>query len=161
MPHAHHYHGIKHILKYLHATKNEGIIFWRTTSNEYLPAAYPPRICSNVHDLLLDGRLSHEPLRYHVLCEWVECDLLILSRVDTSTNMSDHFTKQLGPTLFHRHVDYIMGRVPPHYTQWFHKLFASTQWAGPTSNAPTSLQPIAAVAAQFYAHWLPVLTSVF
>ncbi len=36
-PHALHYHGIKHILKYLHATKDDGVFFWRTTSKEYLP----------------------------------------------------------------------------------------------------------------------------
>jgi hypothetical protein len=40
-------------------------------------------------------------IKYHILCEWVEHNLLFLSRVDTSVNMSDHFTKQLGPTLFH------------------------------------------------------------
>ena len=27
--------------------------------------------------------------------------------------MADHFTKALGPALFHRHVDYILGHVPP------------------------------------------------
>jgi hypothetical protein len=212
MPHALHYHGIKHILKYLHATKDDGIFFWQTTSNEYFPAVSLLMIHSNVHDLLLDGCHFHEPLelhgfvdsnwaacpqtcrsftgtclclaggcvtyktqllptvalssteaeyvgacnsgkmklfvrsilwdlgvpqsaasilykdtdaciamanaqkpttrtrhmdiKYHVLCEWVEHDLLILSRVDTLVNMSDHFTKQLGPTLFHCGVDY-------------------------------------------------------
>ncbi len=48
----------------------------------------------------------HMDIKYHVLCEWVECDLLVLSRVDTLVNMLDHLTKQLGPTLFHRHVKY-------------------------------------------------------
>jgi hypothetical protein len=267
MPHALHYHSIKHIPKYLHATKDDGIFFWQTTSNEYLPAVSLPTIHSNVHDLLLDGRPSHEPLelhgfvdsnwaacpqtchsftgtclclaggcvayktqllptvalssteaeymgacnsgkmilfvwsilwdlgvpqlaasilykdndaciamanaqkpttcirhmdiKYHVLCEWVEHDLLILSWVYTSINMSDHFIKQLGPTLFHRHVGYIMGRVPLHYTQWFRKLFGSTSRAVLARTVPKSLQPIAAVAARLYAHWLPVLTSVF
>ena len=36
----------------------------------------------------------------------MERDLLVLSRVDTLVNMLDHLTKQLGPTLFHRHVEY-------------------------------------------------------
>jgi hypothetical protein len=106
-------------------------------------------------------RTRHMDIKYHVLCEWVERDLLVLSRVDTSVNMSDHFTKQLGPTLFHRHVDCIMGRVPPHYTQWFRKIFGSTSRAVPARTVPKSLQPIPAVAARLYAHWLPVLTSVF
>ncbi len=261
MPYALHYHGINHILKYLHATKDDGIFFWRTTSNEYLPAVSLPTIHSNVHNLLLDGRPSHEPLelhgfvysywaarpqthrsftgtclclaggcvayktqllptvalsstevvymgacnsgkmilfvrsilwdlgvpqlaasilykdndaciaianaqepttrtrymdiKYHFLCEWVEHDLLIFSWVDTLVKMLDHFTNQLGPTLFHCHVDYIMGWIPPHYTQWFRKLFGSTSWAVLDRTVPKYLQPVV------YAHWLPVLTSVF
>ena len=55
-------------------------------------------------------------LKYNVLCEWVERDLIKLERVATKLNLADHFTKQLGPLLFHRHVDYIMGRVPPQYS---------------------------------------------
>jgi hypothetical protein len=105
-------------------------------------------------------RTRQMDIKYHVLCEWVERDLLVLSRVDTSVNMSDHFTKQLGPTLFHRHVDYIMGRIPPHYTQWFCKLFRSTSRAVPARTVPASAQPIAVVRAQLYAHWLPVLSGV-
>jgi hypothetical protein len=99
-------------------------------------------------------------IKSHVLCEWVERDLLVLSCVDTLINMFDHFTKQLGPTLFHRHVDYIMGRIPPHNTQWFRKLFGLTSRAVPVRTVPASAQPIAVVAARLYAHWLPVLTGV-
>jgi hypothetical protein len=102
----------------------------------------------------------HMDIKYHVLCEWVEHDLLVLSCVDTLVNMSGHFTKQLGPTLFHRHVDYIMGWIPPHYTQWFHKLFGSTSQAVPARTVPASAQPIAVVTACLYAHWLPVFTGV-
>ncbi len=65
-PHALHYHSIKHILKYLHATKDDGFFFWQTTSNEYLPAVSLPTIHSNVYNLLLDGRCSHEPLELHL-----------------------------------------------------------------------------------------------
>ena len=61
-------------------------------------------------------------IKYNVLCEWVERDLILLRRADTTINMADHFTKQLGPTLFQRHVDYIMGHVPPHYTVHFQRL---------------------------------------
>ena len=61
-------------------------------------------------------RTRHIDTRYHALCEWVERDLIKLERVDTSKNMADHFTKQLTPTLFNRHVDYILGKVPPHYS---------------------------------------------
>ena len=61
-------------------------------------------------------------IKYNVLCKWVEQDLVLLQRADTMINMADNFTKQLGPTLFQRHVDYIMGHVPPHYTVHFQRL---------------------------------------
>ncbi len=75
IPHALHYHGVKHILKYLHATKDDGIFFWWTTSNEYLLVVSPPAIRSNVHDLLFDRRPSHDPLELHgfVDSNWAAC----------------------------------------------------------------------------------------
>lgn len=68
------------------------------------------------------ARTRHIDTRYHALCEWVERDLIKLERVDTSRNMADHFTKQLTPTLFNRHVDYIMGHVPPQYSPCYNYL---------------------------------------
>ncbi len=82
----------------------------------------------------------------------MERDILLLSCMDTLVNMSDHFTKQLGPTLFHHHVDYIMGWIPPHYTQWFKNLLGSSSRAVPARTVPASAQPIAVVAAQLYVH---------
>ncbi len=61
------------------------------------------------------SRTRHMHIWYHVLCEWVERDLIILERVDTTINETDHFTKLLSCTLFHRHIDYIMGHVLPEY----------------------------------------------
>jgi hypothetical protein len=58
----------------------------------------------------------HMDIRYNVLCEWVKRDLIILERVDTTINEADHFTKLLSRVLFHRHIDYIMGHVPPEYS---------------------------------------------
>ena len=74
-PHALHYHGVKHILKYLHATKDDGIFFWRTISKEYLPAVSPPVVRSNVHDLLFDRCPSLDPLELHgfVNSDWAAC----------------------------------------------------------------------------------------
>lgn len=217
-----HYNAVRHILKYLYVTRQDGLYFWRTEPNEQLPYKEPPTINSNAHDLLFDGRPHHDATdahaymdatwasclktrrsfgglcirfaggtiaykawlqatvalsstesefisasdcgkvilyirsilwdlgvpqdsatiayednnactamanaqkpttrtrhidtRYFALCEWVERDLLKLERVDTSQNLADHFTKQLSSTLFHRHVDYIMGHVPPKYS---------------------------------------------
>jgi hypothetical protein len=54
--------------------------------------------------------------RYFALSEWVERDLMILERIDTSVNEADHFTKILERTLFYRHVDHIMGHIPPAYS---------------------------------------------
>ncbi len=58
----------------------------------------------------------HMDIRYHVLCEWVEHDLIVLERVDTTINEADHFTKILSHVLFLRHIGYIVGHVPPEYS---------------------------------------------
>ena len=55
-------------------------------------------------------------IRYFALCDWVERDLVILERVDTSQNLADHFTKRLDFTKFACHTDYIMGRTIPRYS---------------------------------------------
>ena len=61
-------------------------------------------------------RTRHMDIKFYALCEWVERDLIRLERIDTTVNLADHFTKILSPILFRRHTDYIMGRVPPHYS---------------------------------------------
>jgi hypothetical protein len=42
-----------------------------------------------------------------------------LERVASILNVADIFTKQLGPLLFRRHCDYLMGRVPPQYSSHY------------------------------------------
>ena len=266
-----HYDGVKHMLKYLYRTKSDGIYFWRTTPNESLPYESPPTINSNAHDLLVDGRPSHEPMdlhgffdadwaacpltrrsmggdclrlaggtiaykarlqptvaqssteseymeasdggrmllfvrsilwdlgipqcaasiayedndactamanaqkptartrhmdvKYHVLAEWVERDLIHLERVHTSKNMADHFTKQLTPALFHRHMDYILGHVPPQYSHYYKQFYDRyrLRLTKPTipSTVPDKLPavdhdsrtPTAAAAARLVAVW--------
>jgi hypothetical protein len=64
-------------------------------------------------------RTRHMDIKFHALCDWVERDLLILQRVSTHQNLADHFTKSLPRILFHRHVDFIMGHVPPPYSPKF------------------------------------------
>ena len=61
-------------------------------------------------------RTRHMDIRYFALADWVERDIMILERVHTSINMADHMTKILDRTLFYRHVDHIMGHVPPLYS---------------------------------------------
>ena len=41
--------------------------------------------------------------------------MVILERIDTTINMSDHFTKGLSQALFHQHKDYLLGHIPPMY----------------------------------------------
>jgi hypothetical protein len=56
-------------------------------------------------------RTQHMNIRYHILCKWVEQDLVILERVDTTINEANHFAKKLNRVLFHCHIDYIMGHT--------------------------------------------------
>jgi hypothetical protein len=237
-PHKIHFAGLRHLLRYLFHTREDGIYYWRAQPREDLPAVPPPQINSNLHDLMMDGRPTHHPLdmysymdaewatcpltrrsmgggtimiaggavgwkanllptvamssteaefmeaaiigrmmlfcrsimwdlgipqcaatvgyedndactsmamaekptprtrhidvKYHVICQWTEQDLIRLERVASALNVADIFTKQLGPLLFRRHCDYLMGRVPPQYS-------AHYQNVGMTSN-PTRLQ---------------------
>ena len=271
-----HYDGVKSILKYLYATKDDGIYFWRPVPNKALQAVEPPPIKSNAHDLLLDGRPLDDPLqltsyvdaewgtcpqtrrsftgcclrlaggtvayktklqptvaqssteaefmggtdagkmllyvrsimwdlgipqlaasplyedndaatamansskpttrtrhmdiKYHVLCEWVDRDLVVMERVDTTVNMADHFTKQLGPTLFHRHIDYILGHVPPTYSSCFRRMYSSVQDKLKQSERtttplpvklPTHAMPTAAAAARLLASWSRILVPIW
>eukprot|EP00804_Cyclotella_cryptica_P008366 CCRYP_018322-RB/>CCRYP_018322-RB protein AED:0.58 eAED:0.58 QI:0/-1/0/1/-1/0/1/0/159 len=64
-------------------------------------------------------RTRHMDIRYFALAEWVEHDLMVLERINTSINLADHMTKILDRTLFYRHVDYIMGHIPPLYSSCY------------------------------------------
>jgi hypothetical protein len=61
-------------------------------------------------------RTRHIDIKYFALCDWVECDLIHLERIDTSINIADHLTKPLSRILFHRHADFLLGHVPPKYS---------------------------------------------
>ncbi len=61
-------------------------------------------------------RTRHIDIKYFLLSEWVERDLMWLERIDTSINLADHFAKSLQPALFHRHADFILGHIPPAYS---------------------------------------------
>ena len=58
----------------------------------------------------------HIDIKYFSLCDWVEPDLMLLERIDTKINMSDHFTENLSKALFHHLVDFILGHIPPPYS---------------------------------------------
>jgi hypothetical protein len=99
-------------------------------------------------------RTRHIDIKYFSLCNWVERDLMILDRIDTSINMADHLTKALQPTLFHRHADYLLRHIPPAYSPVYESI------VGPLTNhtpdidkfIPTSLTTLlTARAARIYA----------
>ncbi len=70
-----HYHGVKHALKYLYCTKDNGIYFWRTTPRNDLAIGPDPPINSNKQDLLLDNRPKHDANIAHAYTDsdWVTC----------------------------------------------------------------------------------------
>ena len=57
----------------------------------------------------------HIDIKYFALCDWVDHDLILLERINTSINPADHLMKILTRALFHRHGDFLLGHVPPHY----------------------------------------------
>ena len=60
-------------------------------------------------------RTRHMDIKHFAIQDWIEHDLIALHRVETTNNISDGFTKQLGRSLFHKHRDTLMGRRPPTY----------------------------------------------
>ena len=54
-------------------------------------------------------------IKVFALQEWIEQDLLLLHEIESTNNVADVFTKQVGKILHHKHYDMIMGRRPPMY----------------------------------------------
>ena len=61
-------------------------------------------------------RTRHLNIKYFSLQDWVKNDLIELKRISTHDNWSDAMTKAQGHTLFHRHMNYILGKIVPNYT---------------------------------------------
>jgi hypothetical protein len=61
-------------------------------------------------------RARHLDIRHFALLDWVEQDLVSLAPIKTSINCSDAMTKSLNRILFYRHMDSLMGRIPPPYS---------------------------------------------
>jgi hypothetical protein len=88
-------------------------------------------------------------IRFFALSDWVERDLIILEQIHTSINESDHFTKTLERTLFYRHVDYIMGHIPPMYSPCYQQTngkFPTLPTSGLASEETTWPAPAASAA---------------
>jgi hypothetical protein len=50
-----HFNGLKHALKFLYNSRDDGIYFWRTAPRPELTEGPPPTINSNKQDIMLDG----------------------------------------------------------------------------------------------------------
>jgi hypothetical protein len=259
-PHEHHFHGVKHALKYLYSTKDDGLYFWRTAPRDEFPEGPRPKVNSNKQDLLFENRpeydahnlhayadsdwascvrtrrlfggtcirlagctiaykckfhstiagssteaefmaaydtgkmilfvrsilwdlgipqeaatvlyedndactamgnaqkptprTRHIDIKYFSFCEWIEPDLMILERIDTTINMSDHFTKGLSRALFHRHADYLLGHIPPVYSPVYKSIVGTytNQHVDLDNFVPSSFTtPMTATAARVYA----------
>jgi hypothetical protein len=81
-------------------------------------------------------RTRHIDIKYFSLCEWVERNLMLLERINTSINMSDHMTKGLQTILFHRHANFILGHVLPMYSPVYESIVGT--YTNPPS-LPSSL----------------------
>ena len=55
--------------------------------------------------------------KFFALQPWVDLDLLILKKINTSDNKSDLITKNLERTMFYRHMGYLMGKIVPEYVK--------------------------------------------
>jgi hypothetical protein len=74
-PHDHHFHGVKHALKYLYSTKDDGLYFWRTAPCNEFQEVPLPKINSNKQDLLLDNRPEYDANVLHAYADsdWATC----------------------------------------------------------------------------------------
>jgi len=64
-------------------------------------------------------------IKYFSICEWVDRDLMLLERIYTKLNLSDHLTKGLTRALFHRHADFLLGHIPPAYSPVYTTIIGS------------------------------------
>ena len=85
-------------------------------------------------------RTRHMDIRKLVLKDWIQHDLLLMKRINTTDNYSDSLTKPLGRQLFYRHNDHIMGKIPPTYTHGFLPPSYESVDMSPTLNADEEQQ---------------------
>ena len=64
-PHEHHYHGLRHALKYMYTTRDDGLYFWRTKPRMELIEGPLPVVHSNKLDLLLKNHPEHDATTLH------------------------------------------------------------------------------------------------
>jgi hypothetical protein len=106
-------------------------------------------------------RTRHIDVKFYCIQEWVERDLVVLRRIDTSVNTADHLTKPLPRILFYRHRDFYMGHVPPTYSPRYNdvvRVYSVNNPADPMSSTPNV---VSAKAARSVAPWDKVIQSLY
>jgi hypothetical protein len=73
--HDHHFHGVKHSLKYLYSTRNDGIYFLHTAPHIKFKEGPIPRINSNKQDLLSNEQPEYDANVLHAYADldWATC----------------------------------------------------------------------------------------
>jgi hypothetical protein len=71
----HQHHGLKHALKYLYSTCDDGLYFWRMATRHEFKEGPLPCINSNKQDLLLGARPEHDAHIVHAYADsdWATC----------------------------------------------------------------------------------------
>ncbi len=64
-PHELHFHGLKHSLKFLYSTKDDGLYFWCTHPRPEIPEGPIPQVNSNRQDILVDNRPQFDAFIAH------------------------------------------------------------------------------------------------
>jgi hypothetical protein len=74
-PHELHFHGLKHALKFLYASQDNGLYFWRTSPHSELPEGPLPPVHSNKQDILLDNQPQFDAHIAHAYSDsdWATC----------------------------------------------------------------------------------------
>ena len=75
-PHEHHYHGLRHALKYLYVTKDDGIYFWRGRPRQEFKEGPLPIVHSNKQVLLMmEDRPEFDANILHTYADsdWATC----------------------------------------------------------------------------------------
>ena len=106
-------------------------------------------------------RTRHIDIKYYAIQEWVERDLLVLHRVDTSVNTADHLTKPLSRILFYRHRDFYMGHVPPTYSPRYNEVVRVYGFSDPSNPIISQPSTVAARAAKSLGPWEKVIQSLY
>jgi hypothetical protein len=96
-PHEIHYHGLKHALKFLYHSKDDGLYFWRTHPRMDLPEGPLPPIISNCQDLLLDNGPQFDATTVHAYADsdWATC-------VETRRSFGGTCTQLAGGTIAYK-----------------------------------------------------------